>query len=443
MSATDVTAICQELIRIDTSNYGADTGLHAGARSAGEREAAEYVAGHLDRLGLTPTLLESRPGRASVVARWTPQQPTQHPPLLIHGHLDVVPAQAEDWTLPPFAAHIRDGCIWGRGAVDMKGFDAQLLAWLHQLRQQGREPNRQLVLAFVADEEAGGQEGAGWLVDTHPQLFQGCTHAISEVGGFSLTAGGQRFYLLETAQKGLAWMRLVATGTAGHGSMLATDNAVTSLCQAVTRLGQYQWPVQVTATVRAFLDTVGEALGMQVDHENPQAMVGQLGSMARMVGATLSHTTNPTMLEAGYKVNVIPQQASACVDGRHLPGMGEQFYQQVDRLLGPQVRREMIVASQGLEVPASGPLWEQMQAAILAEDPQGIITPYCLSGGTDNVAFAKLGITGYGFAPLRLPPELDFPSMFHGVDERVPIEALEFGVRVLDRMLGAKAPAEA
>lgn len=435
---TDVTTICQELIRLNTSNYGEDTGLHSGALGPGERQAAEYVAAHLDMLGLQPTLVETKPGRASVIARWTPNQPSQPEPLLIHGHLDVVPAQADDWTLPPFQAQLHEDCVWGRGAVDMKGFDAQLLAWLHLLRAQGREPNRELVVAFLADEEAGGKYGADALVRTHPELFAGCTHAISEVGGFSTTVAGKRFYLLESAQKGVAWMRLVAEGSAGHGSMVASDNAVTTLCQAVTRLGEHQWPVQITPSVRAFLDTVSEALGMQIDHSDPRAVVAQLGSMARMVGATLSHTTNPTMLEAGYKVNVIPGQASASIDGRHLPGLGEQFYQQVDQLIGPQVRRETIWQTEGLEAPAQGPFWQQMQAAILAEDPQAIVTAYCLSGGTDNASFARLGITGYGFAPLQLPAQLDFPSMFHGVDERVPVQALEFGVRVLDRLLGGE-----
>ena len=432
----DVTTICQDLIRFQSVNYGEDTGAHAGALGPGERAVAEYVAAHLQALGLSPQLLESAPGRASVVVRWKPTATSTHPPLLIHGHLDVVPADAADWSRPPFAGQLHEGCVWGRGAVDMKGFLAQVLAWMHQLRAENREPNRELVLAFMADEEAGGKYGADWLVTHHAELFDGCAHAISEVGGFSMSVGGKRFYLLETAQKGVAWMRLTARGQAGHGSMRASDNAVTTLCQAVTRLGEHRWPVEITPSVRAFLDTVGEALGVEVDHSDPEQVVAQLGSMARMVGATLSHTTNPTMLQAGYKVNVIPGQASAQIDGRHLPGRGEQFYAQVDQLLGDGVTREMIWQSPGHEWPADGPLWQQMQQAILAEDPDGIITPYCLSGGTDNMSFARLGIPGYGFAPLQLPPELDFPAMFHGVDERVPVTALEFGVRVLERMLG-------
>ena len=425
----EVVDLCRDLIRIDTSNYGDSSG-------PGERKAAEYVAEQLAEVGLEPVVRESEPGRASVVARWAGEDPGRGG-LLLHGHLDVVPAQAADWSVDPFAAEERDGCIWGRGAIDMKDMDAMILALVRQWRREGRRPPRDVVLGFLADEEAGSIKGAHWLVDTEPELFEGCTEAVSEVGGFSMTLGGQRFYLVESAQKGIAWMRLVAAGRAGHGSMVNDDNAVTELCEAVARLGRHAWPVRMTTSVRAFFAAVEDALGVELDPEEPQEALARLGTMARIVGATLRNTTSPSMLTAGYKVNVIPQAATAHVDGRFLPGHEEEFFATVDALVGPRVRREMVVHQPALETAPEGPLWQAMADALLAEDSEARVAPYCLSGGTDNKAFARLGVVGYGFSPLRLPEDLDFPAMFHGIDERVPVEALRFGVRVLDRFLAS------
>ncbi|MGN6243538.1 MAG: M20/M25/M40 family metallo-hydrolase [Motilibacteraceae bacterium] len=424
----EVAALCSDLIRFDTSNYGDGSG-------PGERKAAEWVAEKLAEVGLEVVVEESAPGRTSVVTRWAGEDPSR-PALLVHGHLDVVPADAADWAVDPFAGELRDGCVWGRGAVDMKDMDAMVLALVRQWAREGRRPPRDVVLAFVADEEAGGVLGAHWLVDHRPDLFEGCTEAISEVGGFSFTAkGGQRFYAVETAQKGLAWMRLTAKGRAGHGSMVAEDNAVTALCDAVARLGRYEWPLRITPTVRHFLDAVSEATGVELDPSDQRQLVAELGSLARILGATVRNTTNPTRLTAGYKTNVVPQTATAEVDGRFLPGHEEEFFATVDELLGPDVRREMLVHDIALETTFDGALVDAMTAALNAEDPEAVCVPYCLSGGTDNKSFAQLGIRGFGFAPLRLPADLDFTGMFHGVDERVPVDALQFGVRVLDRFL--------
>ncbi len=419
----EVVDLCRELIRIDTSNYGDSSG-------PGERTAAEYVAAKLADVGLHPVVRESAPGRASVVARWPGTDPGRDA-LLVHGHLDVVPAQAADWSVDPFAGEVHDGCVWGRGAVDMKDMDAMVLALVRSWCRQGRTPPRDVVLAFLADEEAGSRLGGHWLVEHNPELFEGCTEAISEVGGYSMTLGSSRYYLIETAQKGLAWMRLTARGRAGHGSMVNDHNAVTALCDAVARLGRYDWPVRATRTVVAFFD----AVGIDFDPADPQPALRRLGTMARIVGATLRNSTNPTVLAAGYKTNVIPQSATAQVDGRFLPGYEAEFFATVDELLGPGIEREMLVHDVALETEPDGPLWETMTAALLAEDPEARVAPYCLSGGTDNKAFSRLGIRGFGFAPLRLPAGLDFPAMFHGVDERVPVDALRFGVRVLDRFL--------
>ncbi|WP_309079729.1 M20/M25/M40 family metallo-hydrolase [Zhihengliuella sp.] len=433
VSASEVTAedevvdICRNLIRIDTSNFGNND-------SRGERRAAEYAASLMADAGADPQILESSPGRASVVARVAGSD-SSLPALVVHGHLDVVPAQAADWSVDPFSGEISDGMVWGRGAVDMKDMDAMILSVMRHMARAGERPRRDIVYAFFADEEAGGDYGAGWLVEKHPELFAGATEAISEVGGFSSTINGRRAYFLQTAEKGIAWLRLAAAGRAGHGSQINDDNAVTRLADAVSRIGAHQWPIEYTKTTRAFLEGVSDLTGVEFDESDPQALLDQLGTVARFVGATLQNTSNPTALSAGYKHNVIPGTAEALIDCRTLPGQEEILRETIRRLAGPGVD---IVADHediSLEVPFSGDLVESMIGSLAAEDPDAVVLPYMLSGGTDNKSLARLGITGYGFAPLRLPPELDFTGMFHGIDERVPVDSLKFGTRVLHRLL--------
>ena len=423
----EVAGLASDLIRIDSTNPGDNTG-------PGERAAAEHVAELLAEVGLEPTLLESSKGRASLVTRIEGTD-SARPALLIHGHLDVVPADPADWSKHPFCGEIDDGCVWGRGAVDMKDMDAMTLAVVRQRLREGRKPPRDIVLAFLADEEAGGDYGAGWLVDNHPDLFEGVSEAIGEVGGFSTVIGGQRLYLLQTAEKGIAWMRLIARGTAGHGSMLQPDNAVTELAETIARIGRHEWPVRLTPSVEAFLAAAAEALGVNFNRNEPAPLLAKIGPIARMVGATLTNTANPSMLNAGYKVNVVPQTATAQVDGRFLPGFQDEFFAEFDQLLGEGVRREFINNKIALETTFDGDLCDAMTAALLELDPAGKVVPYCLSGGTDAKSFSRLGIRCFGFTPLQLPPELDFAGLFHGVDERVPVAALEFGTKVLDRFI--------
>jgi acetylornithine deacetylase/succinyl-diaminopimelate desuccinylase-like protein len=396
----EVADICRDLIRIDTTNPGDHSG-------PGERLAAEHVAGLLAEVGLEPVVLESHPKRTSLVARIEGEDP-QREALLIHGHLDVVPANASDWERDPFGGEFADGCVWGRGAVDMKDMDAIMLAVIRQRLREGRKPARDVVVAFTADEEAGGNWGARFLCEKHPDLFEGVTEGISEVGGFSVTVGSQRMYVMQTGEKGLAWMRLIAEGTAGHGAMIATDNPVTRLAEAVARIGRHEWPVRLTPSVRALLEAVSEATGIEFDPEHPEPLV---------------------------KVNVVPQSATAEIDGRFLPGYEEEFFAEIDKLLGSDVRREFIHQDIALETTPDGPLYETMTSALLAEDPEAKVVPYCMFGGTDSKWFSKLGIRCFGFSPLKLPPDLDFSGMFHGINERVPVDGLRFGVRVLDRFL--------
>ncbi|GAB3555013.1 M20/M25/M40 family metallo-hydrolase [Arthrobacter tumbae] len=423
----EVVRICRELIQIDTSNFGDNQG-------PGERKAAEYTAGLIEEVGLEAQLFESAPGRASVLTRMSGTD-SSLPALVVHGHLDVVPAQKEDWSVDPFSAEERDGLIWGRGAVDMKDMDAMILSVLRSMQRDGMRPKRDLIFAFFADEEAGGNYGASWLVDNKPELFDGATEAISEVGGFSATIGGQRTYLLQTAEKGISWLRLVAHGRAGHGSQINTDNAVTQLARAVARIGEHPWPIELTPTTRQFLDGVTELTGVEFDADNPDILLKELGTVARFVGATLQNTSNPTVLKGGYKHNVIPGSAEALIDVRTLPGQEEEVFATIRSLAGDSVDVSYAHKDVSLEVPFAGNLVDRMVDSLLAEDPGAKVLPYTLSGGTDNKSLSRLGITGYGFAPLRLPDDLDFTGMFHGVDERVPTDSLRFGARVLNRLL--------
>jgi acetylornithine deacetylase/succinyl-diaminopimelate desuccinylase-like protein len=428
--ATDeVVELCRDLIRIDSTNTGDP------ATCVGERAAAEYVAGKLAEVGLDPVIHESAPGRANVVARFEGTDPSRNA-LLVHGHLDVVPADPDEWSVHPFSGELRDGYLWGRGAIDMKDFDAMVLAVVRDWRRRGVRPPRDLVLCFTADEEAGSDYGARFLARRHPDLLDGCTEAIGEVGGYSFTVNNDlRLYLIQTAEKGMDWLRLTARGRPGHGSLIHDDNAVTALCEAVARVGRHRFPIEVTPTVRAFLDEVSGLLGMSLDVDDLDTAVAKLGPIAAFIGATLRNTANPTRLAAGYKENVIPGRASATLDCRTLPGRADEFAAQLRELLGPDIEVEAIQHQPALETTFDGPLVDAMAASLKAIDPGARAVPYMLSGGTDAKAFQELGIRCFGFAPLRLPPDLNFSALFHGIDERVPTEGLQFGVRVLDRFL--------
>ncbi len=430
----EVVELVSALIRFDTSNTGDP------ATTRGEAECARWVAERLREAGYSPEYLESgAPGRGNVFVRLPGADPSRGA-LLIHGHLDVVPAEPDDWSVHPFSGAVTDGYVWGRGAVDMKDMCGMMLAVARHFRRTGITPPRDLVFAFVADEEHGGAYGAHWLIEHRPDLFDGVTEAIGEVGGFSVTlphkdGGERRLYLIETAEKGLLWMRLRARGRAGHGSMVHDDNAVTAVAEAVARLGRHRFPIVLTDTVAEFLAAVAEETGLRFDPDDLEGSVAKLGPAARMLGATLRDTANPTMLKAGYKANVIPATAEAVVDCRVLPGRQAAFEREVDELIGPDVTREWISELASYETGFDGDLVGAMNAAILAVDPEARTVPYMLSGGTDAKAFARLGIRCFGFTPLRLPPELDFAALFHGVDERVPVDALHFGTRVLEHFL--------
>lgn len=421
---TEVVQLCHDLIRFDTSNFGDSSG-------PGERDAAEYVAAQLADVGIEATIVESEPGRANVIAQWGDRTSTR-PGLLLHGHLDVVPAEAGDWSVDPFGGEIKDGYLFGRGAVDMKDFLAMVLSVVRARQLDQRIPDRPITLAFTADEEAGSIKGAHWLVDHHPELFEGCSEAIGEVGGFSTNIAGQRLYLIESGEKGLAWTRVTALGTAGHGSMRSLDNAVTHLNRALVAIADHRWPVEIGPTSAALLEKVRELTG---EDGTPDELLDRFGPAVRMIGSGIRNTANPTILQAGYKHNVVPAEATAFLDARYLPGQQHSFHDELQRVAGGHVTIEPYVSGVALEYPFEGDLVDAMTLSIQQHDAGAHVAPFLMSGGTDAKAWHRLGMTCFGFVPLRLPEDLDFTALFHGVDERVPVDALQFGARVLDTFL--------
>lgn len=424
----DATAtIAQELIRFDTTNYGE-------GRSNGETDAAEYLGALLVELGLTPEYVDAATGRTSVIARVPGADPAK-PALVVHGHTDVVPADPTNWSVDPFGGVVRDGMLWGRGAVDMKNMDAMIVTALQEILGSGRLPARELVVAFFSDEENGGVFGSHHVVDTRPELFAGATEAISEVGGYSVHLNGQRSYLLQTGEKALVWIKLVARGTAAHGSRVIHNNAVTKLARAVAAIGSREWPIRLTTTTELLVAELARIMEVDPQKVGPDELVLSTGTAAGFIQATLRTTSNPTFLKAGYKHNVIPDVAEALVDIRTLAGEEDEVLAEIRDLIGDDIEIVVMHRDIGLENSFDGPLVDAMVGTLRQHDPGAPVLPYLLSGGTDNKALAKLGIKGYGFAPLQLPADLDFPGMFHGVDERVPLDALVFGRQVLTDLL--------
>lgn len=420
--------ITAELLRIDSTNTGDPDTI-----GDGETRVCRRIAELLAEVGVESELVESVPGRGSLFARLEGSDPSAGG-LVVHGHVDVVPAVADDWTVPPFSGEIRDGWLYGRGAVDMKDMLGMVLAVVRHHRRAGVVTRRPVLLAFFADEEAAGVMGARWVVRERPDLFEGMTHALSEVGGFSVPVAGRRLYPVATAEKGVAWASLRTRGTAGHASRPTADNAVAALAGAVARVGAHQFPVTPTEAVSSLAAVVGELSGGDGGIDELPARLDVLGHFGPVVGASLADTASPTVLDAGYKTNVIPGEARGELDCRVLPGSEESFRPHVEELLGEGVEVEW-TWQPPIEAPATDPLVDEIRAAVTEHDPDALVVPYLLPASTDNKHLAELGIAGYGFVPLRVPDDFDVFGHFHAVDERVPVEALHFGADVLERVL--------
>ncbi len=419
--------LCSELIRHDTQLGG-----------PGERGAAEFVAGLLSDVGLECTILESERGRANLVCR-VPGQDNSLDPLLIHMHLDVVPAVASDWTVHPLSGEVDDTYVWGRGAVDMKNMVASVITIVRDRMRSGRLPRRPLVLAFLADEENAGVLGAEWLVQNHPDLFEGCRTAIGEGGGWSITvADDRRIYPVHSAEKGWAALQVTASGRPSHASRIYDDNPVRVLGEAVGRLTADRFPIHLTPQVELLLRALCDMNGATFDANDPEAALKFAGTEAANLASGLRNTAHATRLSAGYQSNVIPGSATAELDVRYLPGRWEEFWGELTAALGDQVEIVELARTAGLTPTpntAASRIWTTTLEAVQWQDPTAQCSPFMLSGGTDATHLQRLGIECFGFNPLLLPPELDFWSLFHSTDERVPIESLHFNTQVIDRFL--------
>ena len=428
----DVVGLLSSLVRFDTTNWGR-------GQSSGELAAATWVADQLRAVGWQPSVLNppDAPDRANVVLRVPGTDPTA-PALLVHAHLDVVPAEPEQWSVDPFAGLVRDGFVYGRGAVDMKDMCATTLATLLSWGRTGTRPVRDVVVAFVADEEDRGECGAEWLVAEHADLFDRVVVAIGESGGsFRLLRHGDRSvrcYPVAAAERGTMHLRLTARGPSGHGSRPGATTSVSLLLDALHRLAHHPWPLHLSPAVRAHLDGVASALDIACDLTSDDGVLrglDDLGEHADVSRFTVRASTTPTMINAGYKVNVIPGIAVAEVDVRCPPGFDDELLAVLPTLIGDRVEYEFTSYSLPVSAPVDGPWFAAMREAIIAADPEALVVPYCMGGGTDAKAFTPLGIACYGFAPLGEDPEGRVLAGVHGIDERVPVASVEWGARVL------------
>ncbi|MBI4613971.1 MAG: M20/M25/M40 family metallo-hydrolase [Planctomycetes bacterium] len=401
--------------------------------------AARYLESVLAREGLAGEIHEPLPGRASLVSRQraAPGNAGEGGALLLTSHTDVVAAEASRWTHPPFSGAVADGCVWGRGAVDMKSMTVYGLMAFLLAKREGWPISRDLILAAVADEEAGGEWGMGWLVNNRPEAVR-AEFALNEVGGFTLHLFGKRVYPVQVAEKGLCWFRLVAEGEPGHGSLPRPDSAVARLAAAVDRLARRPFPMRVTPPAARFIRGLARAAGpLRGLFLRALLVPGLSGPARRLVPrararhfqALLSDTANPTCLAAGTKENVVPSRAVAVVDGRFLPGQTvEGFLEEVRRRVGPGFSIETISAHAPTETSPDTPLFELLRETLEKADPGATVVPNLLVGYTDAAALSRIGVRTYGFTPMRLPPEIEFSALFHGHDERIPLDAFRWGL---------------
>ncbi len=430
LASEEAVTVFKDLLRIDTTNPPGN-----------ERPAADLLARIFEREGIPFELHESEPTRANVVARL--KGSGKRGPLLLNGHLDVVPADAEQWKHPPFAAEEAEGCIWGRGAIDMKNMVAMSVMTLLLLKRSGVELDRDVIFAGVADEEAGSRRGACYLVEKHPGLVQS-DYVLNEVGGHTLHMGSNRFYPVQVSEKGICWFEMTAHGEPGHGSMPHPHNAVVRLSRALAALGATRLPQHNTPVVEGFLRALAQGAPFPQGLALPRLLEPRLAGLlldligkknpgqARGIDAMLRNTTSPTMLAAGKKVNVIPSSATATIDGRVIPGQSVgDFLAEVQRVVGDDLTINVLEQHDGTVFPSDTPLYEIIRRVLGRHDPGATVVPYMIPGFTDAFAYGKLGAVCYGFSPTRLGPELNFTGMYHGHDERIPRDGFTWGLRVL------------
>ena len=422
---TDVAELCRDLVRIDSSNPGST-----------ERAAAEYVIRALAAAGVAYETFEPAPGRVNVVAT-LPGRDRSLPKLALHGHLDVVPADPSGWSHPPFGGEVADGMLYGRGAVDMKDFVAMMLAVQTELAGGGRQPRRDLVCCYLADEETGSVLGARWLAEKRAELLAGVGEALGEVGGFSVTLpDGGRAYTIQTAERGSLWFSIRIPGTAGHAALSTATNPVRRLGPLIERIGALRVEEEPHPAFRELCRRVAEVTGGAAD--DPEGLLEPLGAFGRMALMARRTAFVPTQALAGRapSYNVVPGVAELGVDCRYLPGGRERALRALEAVLDADMTYEMPATTLEAEAPLEGPLLEAALSAVTEHDPSCCaLLPYVMPAGTDAAALHTLGIRCYGFTPLPLPDGFDYPAMFHAVDERVPVESLRRGKEILETLV--------
>jgi acetylornithine deacetylase/succinyl-diaminopimelate desuccinylase-like protein len=427
--------LLQQLIRFDTTNP-----------PGGERACIEFIRELLENAGIAVTILARDPERPNLLARLSGSGAA--PPLLLYGHVDVVTTVGQQWEHPPFSGEIIDGNVWGRGALDMKGGVAMMLAAFLDAAARSDLP-RDIVLAIVSDEEAGGTLGARFLVDEHAGRFAGIRHAIGEFGGFTLHMGGRKFYPIMVGEKRFCRVRMSLRGPGGHGSLPVAGGTVGRLGLLLQQLDRTPLPIRITPVVRTMIETIagglptlqGIVLRRLLNPRLAPALLRLPGPLASSFSALLRNTVSPTIISAGSKINVIPSEAHVELDARLLPGAtATELRAQLAAIVGPEVE---IAIDEDDDVSPASPdmgLFERLASIIRALDPEGIPVPLLLPAVTDGRHFARLGIQTYGFLPMNLPAGLDFMRLIHAANERIPVEALRFGARALSMVVtGASA----
>jgi acetylornithine deacetylase/succinyl-diaminopimelate desuccinylase-like protein len=422
--------LLQRLIQFDTTNPPGN-----------ESECIAFINGLLNEAGIETKILAKTPERPNLIARLPGRGDAL--PLLLYGHVDVVTTQGQEWHQPPFEGKLVDGFVWGRGALDMKGGVAMMLAAFLRAKIENVELPGDLVLVVVSDEEAGGDFGAKFLVENHPNLFDGIRYAIGEFGGFTMQIGNKRFYPIMVAEKQICWMKATVHGPGGHGSLPVTGGAMAGLSELLTNIDQHRLPVHVTPVARLMFETMASSLGglnglvlrQLLNPALTDSVLNLLGERGRIFDPLLHNTVSPTILHGSEKINVIPSAVSVEFDGRLLPGFQpDDLIDELRQILGDNVKLEVVRHDPGPAEPNMG-LFNTLADILLDADPDGIPVPLLLSGVTDGRFFSQLGIQTYGFLPMQLPKDFNFTQTIHAADERIPADAVDFGTNAIYKVL--------
>ncbi|MCU0499735.1 MAG: M20/M25/M40 family metallo-hydrolase [Anaerolineae bacterium] len=421
--------LLQHLIRFDTTNPPGN-----------ESACIAYVDELLREAGFETLIVGKTPDRTNLITRLKGRGDA--PPLLLYGHVDVVPTVGQTWQRPPFSGDLIDGYVWGRGALDMKGPDVMLITALMRAKAEGRELAGDVILTLVSDEEVGGQYGARYLVEQHPEQFAGVKYALGEFGGFSMYIGSKRFYPIMVAERRVCTVRATFRGAGGHGAMRHTGTAMGKLGRFLSHLDAQRLPVRVHPIVQQMIEIISRESDEPVkslilrllDPAQTDQILDQIGNTARIFDPLMHNTANPTMVQGGTKINVIPSEVHVDLDGRLAPGVTTEEF--LAELRAVSADAEFTVLIDDDFTPQSDlSLFEMLSGILTDADPGGIPMPYIVSGATDGRIFSKLGIQTYGFVPMLLPEDFNFAATIHAADERIPVSSLEFGANAVYQAL--------